>query len=91
MAVKNYKPTSPGRRGMSVSDFAEITRGRPERSLLGGAVYKTGGRNSYGRVTSWHRRGGHRRRYRSTDFLREKFGVPPKLASKPSRTYPWLL
>ena len=53
MAVKNYKPTSPGRRGMSVSDFAEVTRSKPEKSLLRGAVAKTGGRNAYGRVTSW--------------------------------------
>ena len=81
MAVKNYKPTSPGRRGMSVSDFAEITRGRPERSLLDGAVKKTGGRNGYGRVTSWQRGGGHKRRYRKIDFRREKFGVPAKVAS----------
>jgi len=81
MAVKNYKPTSPGRRGMSVSDFAEITRSRPERSLLGGAVNKTGGRNVYGRVTTWQRGGGHRRRYRAIDFRREKFGVPAKVAS----------
>ena len=81
MAVKNYKPTSPGRRGMSVSDFAEITRGRPERSLLGGQVYKTGGRNGYGRVTSWQRGGGHKRRYRAIDFRREKFGVPAKVAA----------
>ena len=81
MAVKNYKPTSPGRRGMSVSDFAEITRSRPERSLLGGAVNKTGGRNGYGRVTSWQRGGGHRRRYREIDFRREKFGVPARVVS----------
>ena len=81
MAVKNYKPTSPGRRGMSVSDFAEITRKRPERSLLSGAVKKTGGRNVYGRVTSWQRGGGHKRRYRTVDFRREKFGVPAKVAT----------
>ena len=71
MAVKNYKPTSPGRRGMSVSDFAEVTRKKPERSLLEGAVGKTGGRNVYGRVTSWQRGGGHKRRFRKIDFRRE--------------------
>jgi large subunit ribosomal protein L2 len=81
MAVKNYKPTSPGRRGMSVLDFAEITRNKPERSLLTGAVKKTGGRNVYGRVTSWQRGGGHKRRYRTIDFRRDKFGVPAKVAS----------
>jgi len=81
MAVKNYKPTSPGRRGMSVSDFAEVTRSKPERSLLTGAVGKSGGRNANGRVTSWHRGGGHKRRYRKIDFRREKFGVPAKVAA----------
>lgn len=81
MAVKNYKPTSPGRRGMSVSDFSEITRSKPERSLLGGQVAKTGGRNVHGRVTSWQRGGGHKRRYRKIDFRREKFGIPARVAS----------
>lgn len=81
MAVKNYKPTSPGRRGMSVSDFSEITRSKPERSLLGGQVSKTGGRNVHGRVTSWQRGGGHKRRYRKIDFRREKFGIPARVAS----------
>ena len=89
MAVKNYRPTSPGRRGMSVSDFGEITKGKPERSLVTGRVNKSGGRNSYGRITSWHRGGGHKRRYRKIDFRREKFGVPAKVASieyDPNRT-----
>ncbi len=81
MAVKNYKPTSPGRRGMSVSDFSEITRSKPERSLLAGQVAKTGGRNAHGRVTSWQRGGGHKRRFRKIDFRREKFGIPAKVAS----------
>jgi large subunit ribosomal protein L2 len=81
MAVKNYKPTSPGRRAMSVSDFAEITRKQPERSLLSGAIRKSGGRNDYGRVTAWHRGGGHKRRYRAVDFRRDKLGVPAKVAS----------
>jgi large subunit ribosomal protein L2 len=81
MGVKNYKPTSPGRRGMSVSDFAEITRGRPERSLVEGAVSKTGGRNVNGRITTWHRGGGHKRRYRKIDFRRNKTGIPAKVAA----------
>jgi large subunit ribosomal protein L2 len=89
MAVKNYKPTSPGRRAMSVSDFAEITAGKPERSLVTGRVNKSGGRNCYGRITSWHRGGGHKRRYRKVDFRREKLGIPAKVASieyDPNRT-----
>jgi large subunit ribosomal protein L2 len=81
MAIKKYKPTSPGRRGMSVSDFGEVTRGKPERSLVEGRVNKTGGRNSYGRITSWHRGGGHKRLYRKIDFRREKLGVPAKVAA----------
>jgi large subunit ribosomal protein L2 len=81
MAVKNYKPTTPGRRGMSVSDFAEITRGKPERSLVGGRVKKSGGRNVQGRTTSWHRGGGHKRRYRKIDFNRDKAGVPARVAA----------
>jgi large subunit ribosomal protein L2 len=81
MGVKNYKPTSPGRRGMSVTDFAEITRGKPERSLVGGRVSNSGGRNANGRITSWHRGGGHKRRYRKIDFRREKVGVPAKVAA----------
>jgi large subunit ribosomal protein L2 len=81
MPNRKYKPTSPGRRGMSVSDFADITRRKPERSLVTGAVAKTGGRNHAGRITSWHRGGGHKRRYRKIDFRREKFGVPAKVAS----------
>lgn len=81
MPVKNYKPTSPGRRGMSVSSFAEITRGKPERSLVEGRVNKSGGRNSNGRVTSWHRGGGHKRRFRAIDFKRTKVGIPAKVAA----------
>jgi large subunit ribosomal protein L2 len=74
---------------MSVSDFGEITKGKPERSLVTGRVNKSGGRNSYGRITSWHRGGGHKRRYRKIDFRREKFGIPAKVASieyDPNRT-----
>jgi large subunit ribosomal protein L2 len=81
MAVKSYKPTSPGRRGMSVSGFAEVTRPRPERSLVAGAVKKSGGRNVHGHVTTWQRGGGHKRRYRRIDFRREKVGVPARVAS----------
>ena len=89
MPVKSYKPTSPGRRGMSVSDFGELTRSRPERSLVEGRVNKTGGRNARGRITSWHGGGGHKRRYRKIDFRREKTGVPAKVAAieyDPNRT-----
>jgi large subunit ribosomal protein L2 len=81
MAVRSYKPTSPGRRKMSVSDFGEVTRSGAERSLLRGQVKKTGGRNANGHVTSWHRGGGHKRRYRKIDFRREKVGVPAKVAA----------
>jgi large subunit ribosomal protein L2 len=81
MGVRNYKPTSPGRRGMSVSDFSEVTRGKPERSLVEGRVNRTGGRNANGRITTWQRGGGHKRRYRRIDFRREKFGVPARVAA----------
>jgi large subunit ribosomal protein L2 len=66
---------------MSVSDFAEITSKKPERSLLGARVTKTGGRNNYGRITSWQRGGGHKRRFRKIDFRREKHGIPAKVAA----------
>jgi large subunit ribosomal protein L2 len=81
MPVKKYKPTSPGRRDMSVSDFAELTRRSPERSLTTGRVNKSGGRNVDGRITSWHRGGGHKRRFRTIDFRRNKLGVPAKVAT----------
>jgi large subunit ribosomal protein L2 len=81
MPIKNYKPTSPGRRQMSVSDFAEITRSKPERSLLDGRKSQSGGRNVNGHVTSWHRGGGHKRRYRVIDFRREKVGIPARVAA----------
>ncbi len=78
MAVKKYKPTSPGRRGMSSQDFAEITKGRPETDLC---EHKTasGGRNNTGRITSRFRGGGHKKRYRRIDFKRSKTGVPAKV------------
>lgn len=81
MAIRIYKPTSPGRRKMSVSEFSEVTRGVPERSLTEGRVSKTGGRNNRGRVTSWQRGGGHKRRYRKIDFRRDKIGIPAKVSS----------
>jgi large subunit ribosomal protein L2 len=80
MAVRTYKPTSPGRRLMSVSSFEEITRSRPERSLLAKKVSKAG-RNNQGRITSRHRGGGVKRRYRVIDFKRDKHGVPAKVFS----------
>jgi large subunit ribosomal protein L2 len=80
MALRKRKPTSAGRRFQTVSDFAEITRSRPQKSLL---IPKpsTGGRNSYGRKTSRHRGGGHKQQYRIVDFKRDKDGVPAKVAS----------
>ena len=81
MPVKVYKPTSAGRRNMSVSDFGEITRGKPQRSLLEGRVNKSGGRNVNGRITTFQRGGGHKRRHRKIDFRREKINVPAKVAA----------
>src|SRR5215475_4072406 len=80
MAIRSYNPTSPGRRFQTVSTFDEITSTTPERSLLG-TITKTGGRNNHGRVTSRHRGGGHKRRYRIVDFKRIKDGVPAKVAA----------
>jgi large subunit ribosomal protein L2 len=80
MAVKKYKPTSAGRRFRTVSDFAEITRDKPEKSLLDKQT-STGGRNVHGRMTSRHRGAGHKRRYRIIDFRRNKDGVPATVAS----------
>jgi large subunit ribosomal protein L2 len=74
MAIKRYKPTTPGRRGMTVLDFAEITKTTPEKSLTKGKR-STGGRNNYGRVTTRFRGGGVRRKYREIDFSRNKDGV----------------
>ena len=75
MAIKKFKPTSPARRFMTVSDFAEITKDSPERSLLT-SLKKNAGRNSYGRITVRHRGGGNRRKYRIIDFKRQKDGMP---------------
>ncbi len=80
MAIRKRKPTSPGRRFQSSSDFAEITKDRPEKSLLA-SKSSTGGRNSYGRKTARHRGGGHKRQYRLVDFKRRKDGVPAKVAA----------
>jgi large subunit ribosomal protein L2 len=66
---------------MSVVDFAEVTKQRPERSLVTGRKKKTGGRNAHGHVTSWHRGGGHKRLFRKIDFLRDKPGIPARVAA----------
>jgi large subunit ribosomal protein L2 len=81
MPVRTFRPTTPGRRDMSVSDFSELTRSRPERSLLEGRINKSGGRNVDGHVTSWHRGGGHKRLYRKIDFRRDKTGIPARVAA----------
>src|SRR5918911_1582905 len=80
MAIRKYKPTTPGRRGSSVADFAEITRSTPEKSLLA-PLPKKGGRNVHGRITTRHQGGGHKQRYRIVDFRRNKDGVPAKVAA----------
>lgn len=80
MAVKKYKPTSPGRRGMTSSTFDEITRSKPERSLIGG-LRKRAGRNFRGKITVRHRGGGHKRLYRQIDFKRDKHNIPARVAS----------
>ncbi|MBS5749073.1 MAG: 50S ribosomal protein L2, partial [Actinotignum schaalii] len=86
---RKYKPTTPGRRGASVADFAEITRSTPEKSLVR-PLKKTGGRNNQGRITTRHKGGGHKRQYRLIDFRRwDKDGVPAKVAHieyDPNRT-----
>lgn len=81
MPVRVYKPTSPGRRHMNVSDFGQVTRARPEKSLTEGRANKSGGRNVNGRITSYHRGGGHKRRLRVIDFKRTKTGVPARVAA----------
>ena len=81
MPVKVYKPTSPGRRKMSVLDFNEVTETSPEKSLIQGRANKSGGRNVNGRITSYHRGGGHKRRLRVVDFKRNKHGIPARVAS----------
>jgi large subunit ribosomal protein L2 len=88
MGLKLYKPTSSARRHMSVSDFAEITKSKPEKKLTK-AVKKTGGRNNHGHITTRHIGGGHKRRYRIIDWRRDKAGVPAKVTAieyDPNRT-----
>src|ERR671922_1994185 len=89
MAIRKYKPTTPGRRGASGPDFAEITRGEPEKSLVR-PLHSRGGRNVHGRITARHQGGGHKRAYRLIDFRRaDKDGVPAKVAHleyDPNRT-----
>ncbi len=88
MGTRSFKPTSPGRRFMTISDFEEITTSTPEKSLLA-PVHRTGGRNNNGRITTRHQGGGHKRRYRIIDFKRTKDGVPATVATieyDPNRT-----
>lgn len=88
MGIKSYKPTSPARRYYSVSDFKEVTKTTPERSLVEKQT-STGGRNNLGRITSRFRGGGHKQRYRLIDFKRDKIGIPATVAAveyDPNRT-----
>jgi large subunit ribosomal protein L2 len=88
MGIRKFRPTTPSRRGASVSDFATVTRSRPEKSLLAPHRFQAG-RNTYGRITSRHRGGQHKRRYRLIDFRRDKDGVPATVAAveyDPNRT-----
>jgi len=80
MGIKKFKPITPGRRFMTVSDFADITHGYPEKSLLK-PLKKTGGRGNTGRITCRHKGGGHKRHYRLIDFKRNKAGIPARVAS----------
>src|SRR3954452_15462310 len=89
MGIRKYKPTTPARRGSSVSDFVEMTRSEPEKSLVR-PLHGKGGSNVHGRVTARPQRGGHKRAYRVVDFRRhDKDGVPAKVAHieyDPNRT-----
>src|SRR5262245_29146242 len=88
MPIRVYKPTSPGRRGMSVSTFEEITKSKPEKGLLKPLKSKAG-RNRQGRITVRHQGGGHKRAYRVVDFKRDKAGVPARVHAieyDPNRT-----
>jgi large subunit ribosomal protein L2 len=88
MALKEYRPTSPARRHMTVSDFADVTKAKPEKKLTR-PMKKSGGRNSHGHITTRHVGGGHKRRYRVIDWRRDKDGVPAKVAGieyDPNRT-----
>ena len=81
MGIKFHKPTSPGRRGMSGFVFEDLTTDAPEKSLLA-PLKKKGGRNNNGRITVRHRGGGHKRRYRIIDFVRDKHDIPARVATK---------
>jgi large subunit ribosomal protein L2 len=88
MAIKKYKPTSPGRRGMTSQEFGEVTKSEPEKKLLAHKT-ATAGRNNHGRITSRFRGGGHKQRYRKIDFKRKKTGVPATVSAieyDPNRT-----
>ncbi len=88
MAIKHYKPTTPGRRGMTSMDYSGLSKVAPEKSLLE-PLKKNAGRNSYGRITVRHRGGGNRRKYRVIDFKRERFGIPATVKTleyDPNRT-----
>ena len=87
MGLKEYKPTSPGRRDTVADDYKDITKSKPEKSLLG-IIKKTGGRNNRGRITGRHRGGGHKRRYRIVDFKRDKAGTATVMSIEydPNRT-----
>ena len=88
MGVKKFKATSPGRRGMSGSDFDQVTSKGPSKRLTR-ALRRSGGRNVYGRITVRHRGGGHKRRYRIIDFRRDKRGIPARVTAvdyDPNRT-----
>src|SRR5919109_2192429 len=88
MGIRQFKPVTPATRFRSVSDFEEITKGTPEKSLVE-PLRGSGGRNNKGHITSRYRGGGHKRQYRRIDFRREKFGIPAKVAAieyDPNRT-----
>src|SRR5881398_3162852 len=88
MGIRQFKPVTPATRFRSVSDFADITKTEPEKSLLE-PLRRTGGRNNKGHITNRWQGGGHKRRYRRIDFRREKFGIPAKVAAveyDPNRT-----
>ncbi|MBE0568528.1 MAG: 50S ribosomal protein L2 [Deltaproteobacteria bacterium] len=80
MGIRKYKPTSPGRRGMTIVTTEDLTRKKPERSLTE-SLSGTGGRNNFGEITVWHRGGGHKRKYRVIDFKRDKQDIPAKVAA----------
>jgi large subunit ribosomal protein L2 len=88
MGIRKFRPITPGTRRRSVSDFSEVTRSTPEKSLLE-PLSKSGGRNNHGHLTMRHRGGGHKRRYRRIDFKRNKFGIPARVSQveyDPNRT-----